>query len=43
MITKTETDEVINTKESGADTGADAGRFKSSVVGTAGNMVESSD
>ncbi len=30
-------------EESGADAGADAGRFESSVVGTARNVVKSRD
>jgi hypothetical protein len=43
MVTKAETDEVINAERCGADTGADTGRFESSVVGTAGNMTKSSN
>ncbi len=43
MITESETNEVVDVEKSGADTGADTGRFESSVVGAARNMVESGD
>jgi hypothetical protein len=41
VIAKSETNEVVDLEESGTDAGANAGRFQSSVVGTAGNMVKS--
>ncbi len=34
---------IVDVEKSGADTGADTGRFESSVVGAARNMVESGD